>query len=57
MKYITEIFLYKRGRYYFIEYLLLDGEESVSKHCEYKAIKYSTLKAQLDQLLKEYELC
>jgi hypothetical protein len=56
MKYITELFIYKRGRYYYIEYLLLDEEETVSKHHEYKAIKYSTLKARLDELLKEYEL-
>jgi hypothetical protein len=53
---ITEIFIYRRGKYYYIEYLLLNEDESESKRDEYRAIKYSTLKNKLDDLLKEYEL-
>lgn len=57
MKYITEIFLYKRGKYYYIEYMLLNDKETESKFMEYKAIKYSTMKSKLDSLLTEHELC
>ena len=57
MKFITEIFLYKRGKYFYMEYLLLNGDESESKRMEYKSIKYSTLKHKLDEVLMEYELC
>jgi hypothetical protein len=57
MKYITEIFLYKRGKYFYMEYLLLNEDLTESKIIEYKAVKYSTLKSKLDELLKEYELC
>lgn len=57
MKYITEIFLYKRGKYYYIDYMLLNDKETESKFMSYKAIKYSTFKSQLESLLKEYELC
>jgi hypothetical protein len=53
---IAEIFIIKRGKYYYIEYLLLNEDESESKRMEYKALKYSTLKNKLDDLLKEYEL-
>lgn len=56
MKYITELFLYKRGRYYYIEYLLLNEDETESKRMEYKAIKYSTFKSTLDKLLEEFTL-
>jgi hypothetical protein len=53
---ITELFLLKRGRYYYIEGLLLDELEYESKRFEWRAIKYSTFKQKLDSLLKEMEL-
>jgi hypothetical protein len=53
---ITEVFIYKRGKYYYIEYLLLNEEETESKRMEYKAIKYKTFRAKLDELLLENEL-
>lgn len=54
---ITEVFFYRKGRYYYIEGLFLDEQEFVSKRFEYKAMKYNTFKNKLDSLLKEYELC
>lgn len=53
---ITELFCYKRGRYYYIEYLLLNADETESKRMEYKALKYATFKNKLDQLVLNYEL-
>jgi len=56
MSKVTELFLYQRGKYYYIDYILLDEEESESKFETYKAVKYSTFKAKLDSLLKENTL-
>jgi hypothetical protein len=53
---ITEIFLYKRGKKYYIEYLLLNEEETASKAMFYNAIKYNTVKDKLDSILQEYIL-
>lgn len=53
---IADIFITKGGRYFYIEGLLLNEDESESKRFEHKAIKHSTFVQKLDSLLKEYEL-
>jgi hypothetical protein len=54
---ISEVFIFKQGRYFYIEYRLLNEEETEVKQETYKAIKYSTLLSKLNSLLKEHELC
>lgn len=53
---IAELFIIKRGRYYYIEYLLLNEDETESKRMEYRAIKYKTFREKLDELLLNNEL-
>lgn len=56
MEKISEVFVFKQGKYYYIEYRLLNHDETVVKQETYKAIKYTTLISKLNQLLEEYEL-
>lgn len=54
---ITEVFIYQRGKYYYIDYMLLNEDETESKFESYKSVKYSTFHNKLLQLLKEHTLC
>ena len=54
---ISEIFIFKQGRYYNIEYRLFNEEETEVQEESYRAIKFTTLVSKLNSLLKEYELC
>ena len=55
-KYISDISIFTIDKYYHIEYLVLNEDESESKLVRYKAAKYKTFKEQLDKILKEYIL-
>jgi len=55
-KYISDISIFTIGKYYHIEYLVLNEDESESKFIRYKAVKYGTFKEQLNLILEKYTL-